>query len=254
MRILLTNDDGIMAAGIQALCKYLSEIATIDVVAPDGERSATGHGITLRQPIMVREVKLDYPNVTGFAISGTPADCVKLAIQGQLVPRPDIVISGINQGENLGTDVLYSGTVSAAIEAALNGVPAIAVSLTSYECFDFQYAAEFTRKLCLYLEQENLIKDTLLNVNIPPCAAETVTGVKVTKLCTLRYQDVFEGRVDPRGRQYFWQGGEVDQDGCFDTDSDMAAIRNNEVSITPIHFDLTNYRIIDAIKQWNIEK
>lgn len=253
MRILLTNDDGIMAAGIQTLCSQLCDVADISVVAPDGNRSATGHGITLQQPIMVKEVKLKCCKL-GYAISGTPADCVKLAVQGKLVPTPDILISGINQGQNLGTDVLYSGTVSAAIEGALQGIPAMAVSQTDYEYDDFSYAALFTRKLCLYLAEEGLTKDTLLNVNIPAVPAEEIKGVEITKLCLMRYINVFESRVDPKGRRYFWQGGEIMEDGCHDPDSDIEAIRQNKVSITPIHFDLTNYRIMGEVKNWKISK
>ncbi|HWI54551.1 MAG TPA: 5'/3'-nucleotidase SurE [Desulfobacteria bacterium] len=254
MRILLTNDDGIMAKGIQTLCECLSTIAEISVVAPESERSATSHGITLRQPIMVRDVPLNSGKVMGYAISGTPADCVKLAIQGKLVPEPDIVISGINQGQNLGTDVLYSGTVSAAIEGALNGKPAIAVSLTSYEYDDFTGAAEFTRKLCLYLQEQGISQDTLLNVNVPPVPATEIKGVRVTKLCSMQYVNVFEARVDPKGRKYFWQGGEVFEEECPDQETDYAAIKDREISITPIHFDLTNYRIMDEIKQWKMYK
>lgn len=252
MRILLTNDDGISAKGIQVLCKSLSDIAEISVVAPDGNRSAVGHGITLEHPILLKEVEMECGGVFGYAISGTPADCVKLAIQGSLVPMPDIVISGINQGQNLGTDVLYSGTVSAAIEGAQQGVPAIAVSLTDYEYDDFGYAASFTKKLCLYLAGQGLPKDTLLNVNVPPLPAGEIKGVRVTKLCMMRYINVFETRIDPKGRKYFWQGGEVLEDGCRDPETDIEAIRNKEVSVTPIHFDLTNYRIMNQVKEWRL--
>lgn len=252
--MLLTNDDGIKAAGIQALCKELSTFADLSVVAPDSERSATGHGITLRQPLMVKETAMDCKGLNGFSVSGTPADCVKLAIEGQLVPRPDIVISGINQGQNLGTDVLYSGTVSAAIEGALLGVPAIAISLASYDYQDFTYAAEFTRKLCLDLNKRGLTEDTLLNVNIPPVPMQEVQGVRVTKLGVIKYINVFEERLDPKGRKYFWQGGEIVVEECCDINTDVYAVRNNFVSVTPIHFDLTNYAIMQEVKDWNLIK
>ncbi|HEX3015055.1 MAG TPA: 5'/3'-nucleotidase SurE [Desulfobacteria bacterium] len=252
MRILLTNDDGILAPGIQALARQLRSVAEISVVAPDSERSATGHGITLRRPLMVQELDLECGG-KGFAVSGTPADCVKLALQGGLVRQPDLVISGINQGQNLGTDVLYSGTVSAAIEAALLGVPGIAVSLTDYRYNDFSFAAEFTEKLCQQLAKRGLTTDTLLNINIPAVPRGQIKGSKVTKLSVIKYGNVFEERVDPQGRKYYWQSGTV-LDDIYEEDCDICAIRANQVSITPIHFDLTNYRIMDEIKRWKIDK
>jgi 5'-nucleotidase len=254
MRILLTNDDGIRALGINSLCKCLSEIGEVSVVAPDSERSATGHGITLRKPLMIKEIDMGFGGITGYSVSGTPADCVKLALQGQLVPLPDIVISGINQGQNLGTDVLYSGTVSAAIEGALLGVPAIAVSLTSYKYQNFDFAAAYTKKLCLDLINKKLTKDTLLNVDVPPLNPDEVKGVRITKLGETKYTNVFEGRVDPRGQKYFWQGGEILIEECCDTETDVYAVSNNYISVTPIHFDLTNFAVMDQVKGWHLEK
>jgi len=250
MRILLTNDDGISAPGIQALMEVLSEVGEVFVVAPDGNRSAVGHGITLQHPIMVREVKLQ--NTTGYAISGTPADCVKLAVQGTLIPSPDLVISGINQGQNLGTDVLYSGTVSAAIEGALQGFPAIAVSLDDFISNDFSYAASFTKNLSLYLKEMGLPRDTLLNVNIPAVPEDQIRGVKITKLCLMRYDNVFTDRISPKGTRYFWQAGEIVADQCQDPNTDLEAVRQKYVSVSPIHFDLTNYRIMEQIQNWKI--
>lgn len=253
MRILLTNDDGIGAKGIQTLCRCLRPFAEVHVVAPDSERSATGHGITLRRPISLHEIELENcSGIKGFAVGGTPADCVKLAIQGNLIPLPDLVISGINHGQNLGTDVLYSGTVSAAIEGSLQGVPSMAVSLTSCEYGEFDCAAEFTGKICRFLFANGLTKDTLLNVNIPPLPKEQIRGVRITKLSEIKYTNVFQEKLSSTGEKYFIQSGEIVADSLNDPETDIYAIANNNISITPIHFDLTNYRIMDLIKQWKI--
>ncbi|MDA8443313.1 MAG: 5'/3'-nucleotidase SurE, partial [Peptococcaceae bacterium] len=163
-------------------------------------------------------------------------------------------VSGINQGQNIGTDVLYSGTVSAAIEASLQGVPAIAVSLTSYESQDFDTAAKFVRKLCEFIDEHDMIEDTLLNVNVPPVPADQIKGVRITRLSHVKYKNVFKEIVAETGERYFVQGGEILDDGTDDDDTDFKANANNEITITPIHFDLTNYKIIDLVKSWQIEK
>jgi len=244
MRILISNDDGIQAEGINKLRMSLEEQNEVYVVAPDRERSATGHKITIHRPLRVKEWHYPSKKAKGWAVDGTPADCVKLGLEALLPLPPDIVISGINLGPNLGTDVLYSGTVSAAIEGIINGIPSIAISLTCYERPDFTPAINLAKKLIMYTGKE-LPERTLLNINIPP---GTPGGIKVTRLGNRRYVNIFDKRTDPRGRVYFWMAGEpfdIDED---DPDTDVWAINEGYISITPVHFDLTNYSILHTLK------
>lgn len=250
-RILVTNDDGIFAPGILALVEALKQEAEVIVVAPDREKSATGHCITVHSPLRVEQVDIQGV-AAAWAVDGTPSDCVKLAIQSLMQFPPDLVISGINNGPNLGTDVLYSGTVSAAIEGLINGVASLAVSLNAWENPDFEYAAKFISKMTQDLFQRGLTVDTLLNINVPALAPEEIKGVTVTKLGERRYDNLFEKRTDPRGRSYFWMGGKVVETDN-DPDSDVKTVLRGEISITPIHFDLTNYRIIDELKRWRLQ-
>lgn len=251
LRILLTNDDGIDAAGIQALWKELSKIAEVVVVAPDSERSATSQAITVHSPIRVDKYCSEGSSLCGWRIGGTPADCVKIALETLISEKQDFVISGINHGPNLGTDVLYSGTVSAAIEGALHGVPSVAVSLDSWESYDFTPAAEYTSKLIQNIARRSLPPNTLLNVNVPALPTEQIDGVAVTKLGVREYANIFEPRRDPRGRTYYWMGGNIVENEN-DPDSDIVAVNMSKISITPIHFDLTNYGIMDILKSWEL--
>jgi 5'-nucleotidase len=254
MRILITNDDGVQAEGIQALAAYLNKQHDVFVVAPERERSATGHGITMHKPLRVTEVKMRYCEKTALAVSGTPADCVKLAVEELMEKPPDVIVSGINCGANMGTDILYSGTVSAAIEGTLNGFKSMAVSLDTENSFpDFSSAVKFSAKLIEIYFQNKMPADTLLNVNIPDVPWEEVKGVQITSLSTRKYVDSVERRQDPRGRPYFWLAGHIDDQGC-QPDSDAAALKNNFISISPVHFDLTNYEIIEEISRWKINK
>jgi 5'-nucleotidase len=251
LRILLTNDDGIGATGIQTLWHELAKIADVVVVAPDVERSATSQAITVHSPIRVDKYCFDNPRICGWRIGGTPADCVKIALEALMTEPPDIVVAGINHGPNLGTDVLYSGTVSAAIEGALHGLPAIAVSLDASDNYDFQPAAEFTSKLVQNIANRSLPPNTLLNVNIPAISSALIDGVAITKLGVRQYENSFECRYDPRGRMYYWIGGNV-MDIENDDDSDIAAIKMSKISVTPIHFDLTNYGIMNLLQSWDL--
>lgn len=246
MHILVTNDDGITAPGIRALAKALQPLGRVTVVAPDRERSATGHAITVHQPLRVRRYA-DFPADEAYSVDGTPADCVKIAVEALTLDSFDLVVSGINRGPNLGTDVLYSGTVSAAIEGAILGLPAIAVSLADHRDSGFEEAAEFAAKLARTWRFTELPPDTLLNVNWPQSTAK---DVRVTTLGRRRYSNTFERRQDPWGRDYFWMGGEVIIDETPDTD--VWAISNGYASVTPIHFDLTNYKLIQQVREWNI--
>ncbi|MGE5397949.1 MAG: 5'/3'-nucleotidase SurE [Chitinophagales bacterium] len=248
MRFLLTNDDGWHSKGIQVLAAALKEIADISIVAPDRERSATGHSITVFKPLMV--AKIDRPDLAPevYTVSGTPVDCVKMAVSTLLKEKPDMVISGINNGPNLGTDVLYSGTVSAAVEGVIMGVPSLAVSLASYKPDeDYEFSARFTRAICRQLINDGIQKDILLNVNIPAIAREQIKALRITRLGKRNYENTFEERKDPRGRHYFWLGGDVVQEDQ-EPDSDVTAVAEGYISVTPIHFDLTDYRIINEFR------
>ncbi len=246
MRILLTNDDGIHARGLHSLVEELSPIAELYLVAPDRERSATGHSITVFEPIRVVETKI--PGIVkGWVVGGTPVDCVKLAMS-KLVKDIDLVVSGINHGPNLGTDVLYSGTVSAAAEGVIMGSPAIAVSLDSYDSnMDFKFASKFTRTVVETVMQHNIDSSTLININIPFNREERIKGIRVTKLGVRNYDNLFEERKDPRGNTYYWLGGGVKND-IQEKDSDVESVEAGYISITPINLDLTDYNLINEYK------
>lgn len=243
MRILLTNDDGINAKGIHALIKELNTIAEIYVAAPDSEKSGTGHSITVFDPIKAVETKI--PGIKkGWLVGGTPVDCVKLAMSRLIKEKIDLVVSGINHGSNLGTDVLYSGTVSAAAEGVIMGAPAISVSLNSYrDDVDFDFSAQFTRRVIAAVMPEGIEKTTLLNINIPLLTPDEIKGVRITKLGSRNYDNLFEERLDPRGNTYYWLGGGVLKEEQHE-DSDVYAVDRGYISITPIHLDLTDYNLM----------
>lgn len=254
MRILVSNDDGIHARGLRILVESVKELGEVFVVAPDRERSATGHSITVHRPLRVKKTRIPGIEVESWAVDGTPADCVKLAIEDLLIEPPGLVISGINQGPNLGTDVLYSGTVSAAVEGALNGFPSVAVSLASYCYQDFSQAGAFIQKFIpqlvkTILPQMNVPGNLLLNINIPGTGRPL--GVKVTRLGNRRYVNIFEKRVDPRGRIYYWMAGEpLDteegaENGCG---TDVQAVKDNYISVTPLQLDLTDYASLERLE------
>lgn len=249
MKILVSNDDGIFALGIRTLANTLAAAGhEVKVVCPDRERSATGHGLTLHKPIRAEVVTgLFHPSVQAWACSGTPADCVKLAIWALLDEMPDFVVSGINHGSNLGTDVLYSGTVSAAMEGIIEGIPAIALSLASYTGQEFQPAADFAVQLIHQLTQAPLSEGCLLNVNVPAVPASAIAGVAIAHQGVRRYIDVFEKRVDPRGKTYYWLSGEAIEDFesqppeiTSQTPLDVHAIRQNYITVTPLQYNLTD--------------
>jgi len=253
LSILISNDDGIFSDGILALIKELKTIADVTVVAPENQQSAVGHAITVHRPLRVREVQKD-GTFFGYAVDGTPADCVKLATRHLMPDKPDLVISGINHGSNTAISIIYSGTVSAATEGTILGIPSFAVSLTSFDSnLDYSYAARFSKKLALQIMEHGLPNGTLLNVNVPPVPEDQINGVVITKQGKSIWNDEFESRRDPGNRQYFWLKGElVELDN--EEDIDQRAILNNKVSITPIQFDLTNYSMIEKLREWNIGK
>lgn len=250
-RILVTNDDGIHAPGILALYQAMREIGDAYVVAPDYERSAVGHAITISDPLRVLEVEKN-GEFFGWAVNGTPADCVKLAAKAILNFKPDLVVSGINQGPNTAINVIYSGTVSAATEGTIMGIPSIAFSLTSFKKADFSLASLAARKIAALVLEHGLPPDTLLNVNIPPLSKEEVKGIQITRQGKGRYEEFFEKRIDPMNRTYFWLGGKR---LFLDTDDDVdeVAIQNHYVTVTPLQCDLTSYKMLDELKKWDFE-
>ncbi|MBN8561356.1 5'/3'-nucleotidase SurE [Leptolyngbya boryana CZ1] len=257
MKLLVSNDDGVYALGIQTLANALAEAGhEVTVVCPDRERSATGHGLTLHDPLRVQEMShLFHPNIKAWACSGTPSDCVKLAIWALLETPPDLVLSGINHGSNLGTDVLYSGTVSAAMEGVIEGIPGIALSLTSFQSREFQTAADFACTLVRQLEKDPLPELTLLNVNVPAIERDEIKGAIITRQGVRRYTDVFEKRVDPRGKIYYWLSGELledvdDPDIPNDVPTDVQANRENYITITPLHYNLTSPLGLKMTQNW----
>ena len=251
-KILLTNDDGINAPGISALFKSIEPMGDITVVAPDTERSAVGHAITLSDPLRVEKVN-KRGKFFGYAVSGTPADCVKIAVWALLEEKPDIVISGINYGNNTGISIIYSGTVSAATEGMILEIPSIAISLAAYKKPDFSYAAKFAKKLIKVVLKKGLPVGTLLNVNVPNVPESEIKGVKITRQGKAVYREFFDQRKDPWGRSYYWMAGEkirIKEDDSVDD----SALDNNMVSITPIQFDLTDYSNLELIEKWKLSK
>ncbi|MDI3472976.1 MAG: 5/3-nucleotidase [Thermotogaceae bacterium] len=248
LRILVTNDDGIMSPGIATLVNYLKKITNeITVVAPDIERSATGHAITIRTPLWVKEVSVN-KDFLGYAVNGTPADCVKLALQALKRGSIDLVISGINNGANLGTDILYSGTVSGALEGALMGKPSIAISCVNSNNPNFESAAEFLINFLKVFDIKKLPEFTALNINVPSRPYSELKGWKITRQSKRRYNDYFEARKDPFGNTYYWMLGEVIEDDPSD-DSDYMAVKNGYVSITPISVFLTDQKLFEELKE-----
>lgn len=248
MRILITNDDGIHARGMQVLVQELSQIAELYLAAPDRERSGTGHSITVFDPIKV--TKTTFPGVKqAWIVGGTPVDCVKIAIARLIEEKIDLVISGINHGSNLGSDVLYSGTVSAAAEAIIMGCPSLAVSLDAdTNDSDFGFAAHFVKQLVISLMHWGIDPKTLVNINVPAIEHSLIKGISVCKLGSRNYDNLFEERFDPRGNTYYWMGGSPMREEQ-DPDSDVYAVENGYISITPINLDLTNYTLINRYKE-----
>lgn len=250
--ILVSNDDGISAPGLLALVKELKNIGSVVVVAPDKQQSAVGHAITMNYPLRATKYIVN-GKFLGYAVEGTPADCVKLAV-GTLIKSPiDILVSGINHGANTAISVIYSGTVSAATEGTILGIPSIAVSLTSYDKTDFRFAAKFARKLTDFILKKGLPNDTLLNVNIPAVNEKDIKGVIITRQGKSRWNDTFDLRRDPYNKEYYWLTGKLN---IIDkaNDADLIAIKNNYISITPIHFDLTNYKFLKVMRGWQLMK
>jgi 5'-nucleotidase len=238
LSILISNDDGIDAPGIYALAQEIKKIASVTVVAPDKQQSAVGHAITMNYPLRAMPFAKN-DEFFGHAVVGTPADAVKLGVRLLLKTPPDMIISGINHGSNTAINIIYSGTVSAATEGTILGIPSIAVSLTTYQDADFSYA-------------KGLPEGTLLNVNVPAVPEDQIRGAMITKQGSSKWYDTFDVRRDPANREYFWLTGRMEVTDT-DPDTDQLAIRNNFISITPIHYDLTDRELAKSMSKWNIE-
>jgi 5'-nucleotidase len=249
--ILITNDDGVTAPGIRNLVEAVKDLGKIVVVAPDKPQSGMGHAITIGQPLRLNAVQI-FDGIEAYQCSGTPVDCVKLAVDKILHRKPHLCLSGINHGANHSINVIYSGTMSAAVEAAIESIPSVGFSLLDYSIeADFSGARAYVRKITQLMLQTPLDKHTVLNVNIPAVPAELLKGMKVCRQAYAKYEEDFLERQDPHGRKYYWLTGQFKN---FDegNDTDVWALENNYVSIVPVQFDLTNYVLKTTLEQtWN---
>ncbi len=250
--ILVTNDDGIRAPGLLALKNACSRLGKVTVLAPARNWSASGHVKTMHKPLRVEEVLLD-DGTPALSTTGAPSDAVALALLGIISGPIDLVVSGVNEGANLGHDVTYSGTVTAAMEATIFGVEAVAVSLDSRESDDFSVAAMWGARVGRAVLERGLPRDVLLNVNVPPVSADRIAGVKITRMGLRIYRDELTERVDPRGRPYYWIVG-PEPTGVEDEGTDIWAVANDYVSVTPIQLDLTAHRFIDCLHDWDLAR
>ena len=249
--ILVTNDDGVDSPGLSALARALKRVDDVCVIAPNRNWTAAGHTKTLDRPLRVAPITLPGSRLTGFSSDGSPSDCVALGFLGLAPERPRLVVSGINTGPNMGSDITYSGTVSAAMEGVVSGVPAIAVSLADYYEWDFGYAAAFSARLARRVLREGLESDVLLNVNVPRGRRSDIRGVKVTRLGRREYNDELIRRKDPYGRDYYWIGGSP-PGGAGEPGTDLHAVAAGYVSVTPVQLDLTNHKLIEHIAHWDL--
>jgi len=247
VNILVTNDDGITSGALYLLKQELQDLGRVFIVAPDRDQSATSHSLTLYRPM-----RIDRPEPDVFAVDGTPTDCVLIAAHGLIDEKIDLVVSGVNRGPNMGDDVFYSGTVAAAIEGAMQGVPGVAVSLAASGRADFQYACQFTRRLVGTVLERGLPPKCVLNVNVPQLRDDEIKGVRVTRLGKRKYHDSLIERTDPRGRAYYWIGGDAPvwepEEG-----TDFTAVDQGYVSVTPLHLDLTDTSLLNTLTDWRLK-
>lgn len=237
MRILVTNDDGIQARGLVVLARALAQVGQVTVIAPERQQSAAGHGITLHKPLRLDPVHFDAPVEEALTTNGTPADCVILATAGGR-PSPALVVAGINSGANLAEEVLYSGTCSAAMEGALLGIKAFAISVTEYNSPIFEPAAAYAQSLAAALADYDLPEGVFLNVNVPNLPEGQLRPPRITRLGRRKYVNQLERRTDPRGRDYYWFSGEPLESDCTEG-TDIGAVQAGHISVTPVHYDLT---------------
>jgi 5'-nucleotidase len=245
--VLVTNDDGIRAQGLMTLAEALRTIWRVVVVAPEQEQSASSHAVTLHKPLRINEYKADL-----IGVSGTPTDCVLLAVKRILAKEPDLIVSGINHGPNMGEDVNYSGTVAAAIEGSILGIPSIAISIVSWEPRNFDAAADASRYLAEKMLTQRVPRSTIWNVNIPDLPKHEIKDIRITKLGSRVYKDVIIEKKDPRGRNYFWIGGEG-PGWNKEENTDFAAVSEGHISVTPLQIDITDYKSIVELNKWKLE-
>lgn len=249
--ILITNDDGITAPGIRTLIDVMSEIGEVVVVAPDKPQSAMGHAITINNTLFLNKISKENATITEYSCSGTPVDCVKLATNEILKRKPDLCVSGINHGSNSSINIIYSGTMSAAVEAGIEGIPAIGFSLLDYNWdANFDECKTFIKKITLEVLEKKLPKDVVLNVNIPNLTKEKIKGIKICRQAKAQWVEKFDKRTSPFGKDYYWLSGEfVNQDKGEDTDE--WALKNGFISIVPVQFDLTAHHATQQLNTWN---
>jgi 5'-nucleotidase len=250
--ILITNDDGIVAPGIRALIAVMKEIGDVIVVAPDSPQSAMGHAITINNTLKLERVHIDSEIEQEYSCSGTPVDCVKIAVNELLQRKPDLCVSGINHGSNSSINVIYSGTMSAAVEAGIEGIPAIGFSLLDYSWdADFEPIKKHLKQIALEVLQKGLPDGVVLNVNFPKLAQEAIKGIKICRQAKAMWQEEFDKRTNPQGKEYYWLTGKfVNQDKG--TDTDEWALENGYISIVPVQFDLTAHHAIQSLNAWDL--
>ncbi|HEX5003052.1 MAG TPA: 5'/3'-nucleotidase SurE [Bacteroidia bacterium] len=248
--ILVTNDDGITAPGLRALAESMSQIGEVVVVAPDSPQSAMGHAITIGKPLRLDKVKY-HGEFLGYQCSGTPVDCVKLAVNKILHRKPDLCVSGINHGSNSSINVIYSGTMSAAMEGAIEGIPSIGFSLNNYSMeADFTASAHFSRIIASKVIKHGIPENTLLNVNLPDLPLHEIKGIKICRQAMAKWEEEFDERVDPRNRPYFWLTG-VFRNYDKGNDTDEWALENGYVSVVPVLFDFTAHHAVQHLNKLN---
>lgn len=252
--ILVTNDDGISAPGIRALIAVMSEIGDVVVVAPDKPQSAMGHAITINSTLYLNKISSEDAKITEYNCSGTPVDCVKLAINEILKRKPDLCVSGINHGSNSSINVIYSGTMSAAVEAGIEGIPAIGFSLLNYDWnADFNPAKKYVKKIALEVLKKGVPEGVILNVNIPKLSEVNIKGIKICRQAKATWVEKFDKRKTPQGKDYYWLTGEfVNQDKGEDTDE--WALENGYISIVPVQFDMTAHHSIQQLNTWDLNE
>ena len=250
--ILVTNDDGIVAPGIKALISVMKTIGDVVVVAPDSPQSAMGHAITINSTLHIDKINLDDEVLSAYSCSGTPVDCVKLGVHEILKRKPDICVSGINHGSNSSINVIYSGTMSAAVEAGIEGIPAIGFSLLDYNWnADFDAVKDFVKTITLEVLQNGLPKGVVLNVNFPKRKKEDIQGIKICRQAKASWVEEFDKRTNPQGKEYYWLTGQfINEDSGDDTDE--WALANGYVSVVPVQFDLTAHYAINELKTWKL--
>ena len=251
--ILVTNDDGITAKGIQTLIEIMSQIGQVVVVAPDKPQSAMGHAITINNMLHLNKFDAINPEILQYSCSGTPVDCVKIAVSEILDRKPDLCVSGINHGSNSSINVIYSGTMSAAVEAGIEGIPAIGFSLSDYDAnANFDHTIPFIKKIVNNVLEKKLPVGTVLNVNFPKFSDKTINGIKICRQANAQWVEKFDKRQSPFGKDYYWLTGKFVNFESDANDTDEWALANNYVSIVPVQFDMTAHEHIEKLKKWSL--